>query len=300
MTVVPLNCDKPKSVDSLMRGASIEVMPRTAAKIDDFRALLPEGTRIYIAHIDGTPIDDMIALAKRLSAEGFSVMPHLPARIIPGETEFSDWVRRYAEEAGVREALVLGGSPTTPNGPFESSIQLMETGVFDKYGFKRLHVAGHPEGNRDIEPIERSIIVDDALRWKAAFAAQNGIDMAVITQFMFDGQGLFEWLARLEELGLSMPVHVGLAGPAKLQTLVKFAIACGVGPSIKVLQKRAKDLSQLVRPYTPAEMLTQISEYQGARTTSLIKGLHVFPLGGIRASTDFMVQHSKSIVAHRA
>lgn len=300
MTVVSLNCDKPKSVDMMMRTASIEVMPRTAAKIDDFRGLLPEGTRIYIAHIDGTPIEDMVALAKRLSADGFSVMPHLPARIIPTEAEFSDWVRRYAEEAGVSEALVLGGSPTTANGPFESSIQLMETGVFDKYGFKRLHVAGHPEGNRDIEPIESSTIVDDALRWKAAFASQNGIEMAVITQFMFEGQGLFDWLSRLESLGLLLPVHVGLAGPAKLQTLVKFAIACGVGPSVKVLQKRAKDLTQLVRPYTPSDMLAAIAKYQSARETSLIKGLHMFPLGGIRASTDFMGQTSGLSAAHRA
>jgi methylenetetrahydrofolate reductase (NADPH) len=58
-------------------------MPRTAEKVEDFRALLPAGTRVYIAHIDGTPIEDMVATAKRGSAgEGFDVMPHFPARII--------------------------------------------------------------------------------------------------------------------------------------------------------------------------------------------------------------------------
>ena len=50
----PVNRD----VVSLLQGYSIEVMPRTAAQIGDFRALLPEGTRVYVAHIDGTPIDD--------------------------------------------------------------------------------------------------------------------------------------------------------------------------------------------------------------------------------------------------
>ena len=65
-------------IAEMIAGWSIEVMPRTAAKIEDFRAILPEGTRIYIAHIDGTPIDDMVATARRLHEEGFPVMPHLP------------------------------------------------------------------------------------------------------------------------------------------------------------------------------------------------------------------------------
>jgi methylenetetrahydrofolate reductase (NADPH) len=29
---------------------------------------------------------------------------------------------------------------------------LIESGLFDKAGFKRLHVAGHPEGSKDIDP----------------------------------------------------------------------------------------------------------------------------------------------------
>jgi methylenetetrahydrofolate reductase (NADPH) len=58
-------------------------MPRTAEKVEDFRALLPPGTRVYIAHIDGTPIEDMVATAARIAGEGFPVMPHFPARIIP-------------------------------------------------------------------------------------------------------------------------------------------------------------------------------------------------------------------------
>ena len=51
-------------------GYSIEVMPRTAEKVEDFRALLPAGTRVYIAHIDGTPIDDMVATARAARGRG--------------------------------------------------------------------------------------------------------------------------------------------------------------------------------------------------------------------------------------
>ncbi|MEY3309637.1 MAG: hypothetical protein RLZZ413_3675, partial [Pseudomonadota bacterium] len=48
------------SLDAMLDGFSMEVMPRTAEKIESFRDLLPAGTRVYIAHIEGTPIEDMV------------------------------------------------------------------------------------------------------------------------------------------------------------------------------------------------------------------------------------------------
>ena len=134
----------PVSIEALLHGYSIEVMPRTAEKVEDFRALLPRGTRVYIAHIEGTPIEDMVATARRIAAEGFEVMPHFPARIVHSKATLADWIARY-KDVGVKQALLLGGGVNTPAGDFDNSMQLIETGLFD--GFDRLHVAGHPEGN---------------------------------------------------------------------------------------------------------------------------------------------------------
>ena len=131
-------------LESFLEDYSIEVMPRTAEKIEDFRALLPKKTRVYIAHIEGTPIEDMVATAARLNGQGFDVMPHFPARIIKDTATLKDWIARYQGEANVDQALLLAGGVTTPHGDFDSSMQLLETGAFGKAGFKRLHVAGHP------------------------------------------------------------------------------------------------------------------------------------------------------------
>ena len=152
----------PQVVDFL-RDYSIEVMPRTAEKVADFRTLLPAGTRVYIAHIDGTPIDDMVATARRLAVDGYKVMPHFPARIIKDRATLADWIARYQGEAGVDQALLLAGGVAQPQGDFHSSMQLLESGLFGD--FKRLHVAGHPEGNRDIDPDGTDHNVMDALRW---------------------------------------------------------------------------------------------------------------------------------------
>lgn len=269
-------------MERFLKGFSIEVMPRTAAKVDDFRAILPEGTRVYIAHIEGTPIEEMVETAKRLNADGFPVMPHFPARIIKDEATLADWIARYQGEADVKQALLLAGGVAQPHGDYHCSMQLLETGLFDKAGFERLHVAGHPEGNRDIDPDGGEANVMEALRWKQAFSERTDAKMAMATQFAFDADPIIAWAEGLREAGITLPIHIGIAGPAKLQTLIKFAIACGVGPSLKVLQKRAMDVSKLLLPYEPTEVLSALAAYNARTPDSNIELAHFFPLGGIK------------------
>jgi methylenetetrahydrofolate reductase (NADPH) len=252
-------------LEGFLKGYSIEVMPRTPAKVEDFKALLPAGTRVYIAHIEGTPIEEMVATAARLHADGFPVMPHFPARIIKDKATLADWIARYQGEADVRQALLLAGGVAAPHGAFESSMQLMETGCFD--GFERLHVAGHPEGNRDIDPGGGERNVMEALRWKQAFSERSDAKMALATQFAFEAGPIIDWVDGLQAAGIALPVHIGIAGPAKLQTLIKFAIACGVGPSLKALQKRAA--------------------HKAANPGFGIEQVHFFPLGGIKTNATW-------------
>ncbi|MEL6701260.1 MAG: methylenetetrahydrofolate reductase, partial [Pseudomonadota bacterium] len=211
------------AVEAFLKGFSIEVMPRTAEKVDDFRAILPAGTRVYIAHIEGTPIEDMVATAKRLAADGFEVMPHFPARIIKDKTVLTDWINRYQGEADVKSALLLAGGVDKPYGDYDSSMGLLESGAFGDAGFTCLHVAGHPEGNKDIDPDGSMTNVDAALRWKQAFSETSDADMAIATQFCFEAAPVIQWADSLKAAGITLPIHIGVAGPAKLQTLIKFS-----------------------------------------------------------------------------
>lgn len=276
---------------AFLDGFSIEVMPRTAEKIEDFRTLLPQGTRVYIAHIEGTPIADMVATAARLRAEGFEPMPHFPARIIADKATLTDWVARYRGEAGVTQGLILAGGVAQPAGEFHSSMQLLESGAFD--GFARLHVAGHPEGNKDIDPDGSDRMVMEAARWKQAFSQRTDAKMAMATQFCFEAGPVIDWVNGLNRAGVDLPVHIGVAGPAKLQTLIKFAIACGVGPSLKVLQKRAMDVSKLLLPYEPDDFLLALAEHKAANPGFGIESVHFFPLGGIKANADWTQRHGQ-------
>ena len=276
-------------LEAFLKGWSIEVMPRTAEKVEDFRAILPKGTRVYIAHIDGTPIEDMVATARRINAQGFDVMPHFPARIIKDKTTLKDWVARYQGEANVRQALLLAGGLAQPVGDYHSSMQLIESGAFD--GFERLNVAGHPEGNRDIDPDGSDRAVMEAARWKSAFAERTDARMAMTTQFCFDAGPVIAWVNRLKAEGVNLPVHIGVAGPAKLQTLIKFAISCGVGPSLKVLQKRAMDVTKLLLPYEPTDFLTELAAHKAAHPDFGIEQVHFFPLGGIKTNAQWVTDN---------
>ena len=281
-------------IENFLKDFSIEVMPSTAEKIEDLRDLLPGGTRVYIAHIEGTPIQEMVATAKRVAAEGFDVMPHFPARIIKDKTTLRNWIAMYQGEAGVDQALLLAGGVTKPYGDYECSMQLLESNAFGDAGFKRLHVAGHPEGNKDIDPNGSMTNVDAALRWKQAFSETSDADMAIATQFCFESKPVISWANALEANGITLPIHIGVAGPAKLQTLIKFSIACGVGASLRVLQRRSKDLTKLLLPFTPDEFLAELAAHKAENAEFNVSHVHFFPLGGIKTNTKWTVENGGS------
>ena len=275
------------SINKFLDGYSIEVTPNAAAKIDNFSDVLPNNTRIYIAHIEGTPIQDMVKTAKRITEEGFVPMPHFPARIIKNENVLSEWINQYASEANVEEALVIAGGANNPYGNFDSSIQLIETGIFDKANFKRIHVAGHPEGNKDIDPDKSNKNVNKALSWKNEFAKRTDAKIAIATQFCFDSNTVIKWANDIHAMGIDLPIHIGIAGPAKLQTLLRYSIECGVGASIKILQKRALDLTKLLMPYEPTTIISDLAEYKENHNDFNIEQVHFFPLGGTKTTAKW-------------
>ena len=275
-----------------LSGYSIEVTPRSANKIECFADVLPENTRVYIAQINIDDIPEMIVTAKRLKDEGFKVMPHFPARMIKNRSTLNDIISMYQNEAGVDEALLLAGGLPSPAGDYNSSMQLIESGLFDKAGFKRLHVAGHPEGNKDIDPDGSNKNVSEALSWKQEFSNRTDASMAITTQFCFDADVVKKWADTIKDSGIDLPIHIGIAGPAKLQTLLKFSIECGVGASMKVLTKRARDITKLLLPYKPTQILSDLANYRAQDSSFNIEQVHFFPLGGVKRAAEFVEKFS--------
>ncbi|MFL2715349.1 MAG: methylenetetrahydrofolate reductase [Gammaproteobacteria bacterium] len=270
---------------------SIEVTPRAVAKIENLSELIPSGTLVYIAHIEGTPIEEMVKTAKKINQQGYATMPHFPARIIKDKKTLKDWISKYQNEANVKSALLLGGGINKPYGEYDSSIQLIESELFDLAGFEKLYIAGHPEGNKDIDPDGSTKNIDQALLWKNEYKNRTDADMAITTQFCFDSKTVINWANDIKNKGVDIPIHIGIAGPAKLQTLLRYSIECGVGASIKILQKRALDLTKLLLPYKPTKILDELASYKFNNPDFNIEKVHFFPLGGVKQVSKFVQEH---------
>ena len=269
-----------QQIVQLASGFSIETTPGSALKIPDYREHLRPGTTVSVTFLPGSDFADTIVTAKRLKDEGFKPAPHFAARSIPSRTAFEESLNRLQGEVGVSEVVVLAGGVDTPLGEFDSSMQLLETGLFDKHGIEKIGVAGHPEGSPDIPAAQ----IHEALKWKNAFAQRSDADFYVATQFCFEAAPIIAWEYAIRAAGNTLPIHIGVPGLATLKTLINHAKACGIGPSMRVLTRQARQIARLLTVQEPDRLLVDLARHRMADPDSLIAQIHVYPLGGLRRS----------------
>lgn len=278
----PIDDPKRRIVD-FVEGFSIETTPGSALKIPDFREHLRPGITVSVTFLPGSNFADTITTAKRLKAEGFKPAPHFAARSIRSRRDFEDYLIRLQGEVGCSEVVALGGAVNHPLGEFDSSMQLLETGLFDKHGITRIGLAGHPEGSPDIS--DRAL--NEALTWKNAFAERSDADFYLATQFCFQAAPIIAWDLALREAGNRIPIHLGIPGLATLKTLINHARACGIGASMRVLTRQAKNITKLLNVRAPDGLVAELAAYKASDPGCGIRQLHVYPLGGLRRSAQW-------------
>ena len=273
--------DPKMAVVNLTQGFSIETTPKQAQKVESFAAVLPRGSRVFVAFIPGEHSAAIVALAERLVSEGMVPVPHIPARNLASLAAFERYARAL-HEAGARQALMLAGGANEPAGELESSLQLLDSGVMEGLGFEQLFVAGHPEGSPDI----RAVDLARALAAKNAYAARTGIPLTIVTQFGFDGAGMLGWAKAIGDAGNRLPIRIGIAGPASLTSLMKYAKMCGVNASMGMLAKSGGKLFQLVGQATPDGLVIDLASRREG-WAGLIRDIHFYPFGGFAKTAEW-------------
>jgi methylenetetrahydrofolate reductase (NADPH) len=273
--------DPKMAVVNLAQGFSIETTPRQAEKVESFAAVLPRGSRVFIAFIPGEQPDSIVALAERLASEGMVPVPHIPARNLASHRSFETYARDL-HQAGARQALMLAGGAAEPAGSLHSSLQLLDSGVMEGLGFEQLFVAGHPEGSPDIDTAGLA----HALAAKNAYALRTGIPLTIVTQFGFDAAGMLAWARAIGEAGNRLPIRIGVAGPASLTSLVKYAKLCGVNASMGMLAKAGGKLFQLVGQATPDALILDLGTRRDG-WAELIRDIHFYPFGGFAKTAEW-------------
>lgn len=266
--------------------ASIEVSPKQAAESEAIIGLFPAGGRVYITDVGTDPTDYLVKAAKRVRDLGYDPVPHFASRRMVSADILEDRVKRMVQEAGVTDVLVIGGGLEKEAGEFSSTMDLLETGVFQRHGITHMGIAGHPEGSPDFDDDTAM----EALHQKQAFALETGLNLRIVTQFGFDAEKFIDWTKDLQAGGITMPVHLGVAGPAKVTTLIKFAAMCGVGNSLSFLKKRGSAMTTMIKGFDPNDIVDPIEAHWRGSETSLIKQVHVFPFGGAKKSTSWLTE----------
>lgn len=260
--------------------ATIEV---TGKQIDKFPLLkdnLPAGTTVFIALIEAQDLEPQIAAASELRKLGFDPVPHVPARFVRDEADLTARMGAFADRAGVKTVLALGGGAPEPIGKFDSALQLMNTGAFQKAGITRIGIAGHPEGNPDITRKHGEAALMQALKDKNDWLKANNMEGFIATQFLFEAGPLALWASHLRDNGINLPINVGVPGPATIKTLVKYAAMCGVGNSARFIRKQALNITKLLSVSEPTEFVDQLARLHFDKPDLNIATPHLYPFGG--------------------
>jgi len=270
-------------IQALMQRYSVEVTAKDQKGMDAAGELLAPGAEVFVANLPNESADKLVAACVQIANKGLSPVPHMVARNIHSFEELDHTLARLNGEAGVDRALVIGGDRDHPVGPYDAAIQTLQTGLYQKHGVRGVFIGVHPEGH----PRVADEILWPALAPKLAAAKDAGLEVSLVSQFAFDSAPFIALARRLRADGITAPLRVGVAGPAQRSTLIKYALMCGVGASLRALKER-QDLAQAVMTgETPEGLLRELAEAQAAEPALGIDSVHFFTFGALAKSAAF-------------
>ena len=223
---------------------------------------LPKVKNVYITLLPGEDFRQVVNKAKELTNLGFNPVPHFPARSIKNLNNLKDYVKRCKDD-GVKQALVIGGS-AQPIGDFHCSLQLLETGLFE--GF-RIGIAGHPDGSPDISDSD----LEKAMRDKKPYADY------IVTQWLMEPEPIIKFVSKQ-----TIPVHVGITGPMKISSLLKFANTVGAKNSINFIKSNLGKTFDLLRPKDPNDLIEKVK--------SVTNNFHIYTFGGLKETSAWLMK----------
>ncbi|WP_323029530.1 methylenetetrahydrofolate reductase [Castellaniella defragrans] len=266
-----------------LSGYSLEV---TAGGVDQaqaaVRALRP-GTAFSITFLPGEDYPARLRAAQVLRSLGFVPVPHLSARRMAGVREAESFIEALAVSAAVDRVFVVGGDPDRPLGPFRDALDLIETGLLERHGIREVGIGGYPEGHPAI-PSDR---LWAALQAKCEAIEARGMRPFIVTQFGFEPGVIVEWLTEVRRRGIRCPVRVGVAGPAKIATLMRYAARCGVSASARAMSRYGLSLTRMIRSAGPGGLIADLAAGLHAAGIRDV-GLHYYTFGGFQQTIDWI------------
>jgi len=272
-----------EAISRLALEASIEINVQDIRHLDASRAFLPEGKRVYVSHLPKQAWGDTIAACRAVGEAGFAPIPHIPVRLLEARSTLDRLLASLARETSTREVLLVAGDYPQAAGPFSAVADVMKCGVLTAHGFERISLAGHPEGHPSVPvgEIRRAEIE------KSALADAAGLQATFVTQFIFESRPFLSWAGAARAAGVNARIVAGLCGPAGIATLFKYALRCGVGPSIRALGAKPSSFAKLIGEHGPEKVVRELAAAR-SHVAAAFDGIHLFCFGGYLRTCEWL------------
>jgi methylenetetrahydrofolate reductase (NADPH) len=261
------------SLRELLSAPRYEVIPAkgTEQAVADW---VPAGMTVAVTASPVKGLEPTVALAEKLAARGYRVVPHLAARSVASDAHLDEIVTRL-KAVGVDDVFVPGGDATHPAGPFDGALPLLER--LDAMGrpFGRIGITGYPESHPKIH----DDLTIQAMWDKRRYASY------IVSNVTFDAAGLGRWIERIRARGVTLPLQVGLAGPAERTRLLRMATVAGAAESARFITRHPGWILRFWVPggYSPDRFLDRAAPAITAPGAG-VAGLHLFTFNQLQAA----------------
>ena len=274
------NWEQPRA--NMVDGYSLEMTAKETEGLREAAPLIRPGTQIAVTFLPGEEISQRVDAAVLVRELGFEPIVHLSARRLTSEAELDQYLADITTKAGVKRVFIIAGDPPEPEGPYSTSLDVIETGLLEKHGIEIVGIGGHPEGHPNNTPAE----LWDWMERKLAAIRARGMTPLVVTQFAFDDEAIVAWVKEMRARGIDVPVRLGVPGPAGIKRLLGFAKRCGVGASASVMKKYGISLTNLIGSAGPDKLVSSLDKGLGEGAGRV--RLHLYPFGALKASAEWV------------
>jgi methylenetetrahydrofolate reductase (NADPH) len=256
----------------LLEHARYEVLP-TASAEDTLLEHVPRDREITVTASPGKGLEATFELAERLAGHGYTVVPHLAARMVSGRTELAEIADRLTGK-GITRIFIPGGDAEAV-GDYPDALSLLEDLVHVGSPFDHVGITGYPESHPTI-PDDLTV----QSMWDKRRHATH-----IVSNLTFDPDVIRVWVHRMRGRGITMPLLLGVPGPVDRTKLLAMATRIGVGESTRFLAKHKGTFARLAAPggFTGQRFLEQCAPTL-AEPGALVEGLHVFTFNQIPAT----------------
>jgi methylenetetrahydrofolate reductase (NADH) len=260
----------------MLRGPRYEVFPGrgTEQAVLDW---VPAGMTVTVTASPAKGLEPTIELTERLAARGYRVVPHLAARSVADDAHLANIVARL-RAVGCDDVFVPGGDAPHPAGKFDGALPLLERLTEMGRPFARIGITGYPESHPKIH----DDVTIQAMWDKRRHASY------IVSNVCFDAAGLGRWIHRIRARGVTLPLYVGVAGPADRARLLRMAAVAGASESARFIARHPGWILRLGLPggYSPDRLLDRAAAVITAPASG-VAGLHLFTFNQLRQAEQW-------------